>query len=132
MPAMNPQYSLSRRDLLKTVGCGIGSLGLASVLAQASQPTPAVNSSVVARAGHHAARARRVIFLFMNGGPSHVDTFDPKPELARRAGQLAPANAGRRQGNILPSPFHFERHGRSGIAVSEIFPNVGACIDDIC
>jgi hypothetical protein len=132
MTARNPQFALSRREMLKTVGAGIGSLGLATVLSQAAQANPGGGSSLEARPGHHAARARRVIFLFMNGGPSHVDTFDPKPELARRNGQQAPANAGRRTGRLLQSPFRFDRHGQSGIEVSEIFPHLGACIDDMC
>jgi len=67
-----------------------------------------------------------VIFLFMNGGPSHVDTFDPKPELKKQAGQPGPG------GKFMPSPFVFNRYGESGIEVSELYPHVGGCIDDIC
>src|SRR5262249_38110993 len=81
------------------------------------------------------ARAKRVIFLFMNGGPSHVDTFDPKPALAKYAGQDPPASltTGRRKrGKIMPSPFKAQPRGESGIEVSELFPHVAGCIDDIC
>src|SRR5262249_41475328 len=88
------------------------------------------------RPPHFPARVRRVIFLFMSGGPSHVDTFDPKPRLAREHGRPLPFPMPRlertRTGNLLASPFRFRRHGESGIEVSELFPNVGACVDDIC
>jgi len=77
-----------------------------------------------------------VIFLFMNGGPSHVDTFDPKPQLKRHEGKEAPASLvnpmRKKKGGILPSPFKFAKHGQSGIEVSELFPEVASCIDDIC
>jgi hypothetical protein len=84
---------------------------------------------------HFPARARRVIFLFMNGGPSHVDTFDPKPALARHAGQDPPAGliTGRRKrGKLFPSPFSARPQGQSGIEVTELFPHVASCIDEIC
>jgi len=110
------------------VGAGIGSLGLASVLAQTAQ----ADAPLAIRPGHHAARAKRVIFLFMNGGPSHVDTFDPKPALVRLNGQTPPPGAGRRNGKLMQSPFQFSRRGQSGIEVSEIFPHLGQCADDFC
>jgi hypothetical protein len=75
-----------------------------------------------------------VIFLFMNGGPSHVDTFDPKPALAKYAGKLLPMEnpaTERKTGAALPSPYQFAKHGRSGIEVSEIFPHVASCVDDL-
>jgi hypothetical protein len=86
---------------------------------------------------HFPARAKRVIFLFMNGGPSHVDTFDPKPLLAKYHGQRPPAlnqiNTMRPgNGTLMQSPFAFKKCGQSGIEVSEIYPEVGSCIDDIC
>ena len=87
------------------------------------------------RPSHFPARAKRVIFLFMNGGPSHVDTFDPKPALERYAGQAPPASVmtGRRKrGKVMPSPFSARPHGQSGIEVTELFPHVAACIDEIC
>ncbi len=134
---------ISRRDVLFQTASGIGLLGLASVCA-ADQPAPvqstpapptlvqpapvqpASSDPLLPRPAHFAARAKHVIFLFMNGGPSHVDTFDHKPELRRQAGKPGPG------GNFLPSPFAFHRCGSSGIEVSELFPQVGKCIDDIC
>ncbi|HYM13743.1 MAG TPA: DUF1501 domain-containing protein [Bryobacterales bacterium] len=87
------------------------------------------------KAPHFPPRAKRVIFLVMNGGMSQVDTFDPKPMLDKHDGQPRPGGnlrTERKTGNLMRSPFHFERHGQSGIEVSEIFPRIGSCIDDIC
>ena len=87
------------------------------------------------RPSHFPAKAKRVIFLFMNGGPSHVDTFDPKPALQRYAGQDPPASVmtGRRKrGKIMPSPFPARPHGQSGISLTDLFPHVAGCIDEIC
>src|SRR5262249_58193443 len=85
---------------------------------------------------HHAARAKRLIFLFMSGGPSHVDTFDPKPRLAQDNGKPLPFDMPKlvrtKTGNLLRSPFKFRKHGKSGIEVSELFPHVASCIDDLC
>src|SRR3954453_8185042 len=81
------------------------------------------------------SRAKRVIHLFMNGGPSQVDTFDPKPALEKYAGKQLPTpnlKTERRTGAAMPSPYKFARHGQSGIEVSEIFPNVAKCVDDLC
>jgi hypothetical protein len=102
-------------------------LGLASVLGHA-QASPA-GASVL----HHAARAKRVIFLFMNGGPSHVDTFDPKPMLAKHADEV-PASMEDRKINAgyMPSPFRFQQHGQSGVVMSELLPNLAKCADDLC
>jgi hypothetical protein len=136
---MTPLPHLTRREMLCQIGAGFGALGLASVLtgeaAHASSVQTAPNGSPLApRPGHFAPRARRVIFLFMNGGPSHVDTFDPKPALARHHGQMPPAgsNINRRNTPLMGSPFHFRRYGQSGIEVSELFPEIGRCIDDLC
>ena len=126
---------ITRREMLTRAGTGLGTLGLAGLLAesgdlQAASPT----SSLASRATHFAPRARRVIHLFMNGGPSQVDTFDPKPSLDKYHGQRPP-NANlkteRRTGGLFKSPFKFQRHGQSGVEVSEIFPEVAKCIDDI-
>jgi hypothetical protein len=141
---------LTRRALFCRIGGGFGALGLTSVLADAgllmlAGETEAAGSGITqgavtisplaARAPHFPARARRVIFLFMNGGPSHVDTFDPKPALHRHAGQDPPAviKTGRRKrGKVMPSPFSARPHGQSGIEVTELFPHLAACIDEIC
>jgi hypothetical protein len=89
------------------------------------------------RSPHFAPRAKRIIFLFMNGGPSHVDTFDPKPELTRCEGQPLPesiraASTRQNASRLMGSPFRTHRHGHSGIELSELYPEVGSCIDDIC
>src|SRR5689334_16218450 len=135
---------LSRREVLLRIGGGFGTLGLASVFADAGllaeQPTAPASRSVnplAPQAPHFPARARRLIFLFMNGGPSHVDTFDPKPALAKYQGQPVPAslakNSGRKtSGKLMPSPFKAGPCGQSGVSVTEIYPEVGRCIDDIC
>jgi hypothetical protein len=113
---------LTRRDLLRRAGAGFGMLGLAGALAAAAP-----------RATSRRARAKRVIFLFMNGGPSHVDTFDPKPALKRHEGER-PSDTFKRNAKLgyMPSPFGFARHGRGGIAMSELFPRLAGCADDLC
>src|SRR5436190_725059 len=141
--AMN--FTLSRRDWLSRMGGGFGTLGLASVLAEAGlldteRTASAAESSAPAsplapRAPHFKAKAKRVIFLFMNGGPSHVDSFDPKPALQKYAGTKPEAltkNYQRTVGNLFPSPFKFAKYGQAGIDVSELFPNIAGMIDDIC
>src|ERR1700722_18146794 len=136
---MNP--FLTRRELLRRSGMGFGALGLTSLLAAegslaAQDPVrPSLGTSPLApRQPHFTGKAKRVIHLFMNGGPSHVDTFDPKPSLAKWAGKTIPKNlrTERKTGAAFPSPFKFSKHGKSGIEVSELFPHVAKCIDDIC
>jgi hypothetical protein len=128
---MRPTCPLSRRALLQRVGTGLGVLGLAGVLkdngllaANPLAPKPA----------HFAPRAKHIIHLFMNGGPSQVDTFDPKPDLEKFNGQKPPANImiERNATSLMPSPYKFTKHGGSGIEVSELYPKVAECIDDIC
>src|SRR4026209_2039502 len=100
---------VNRRDFLARVGMGMGALSF-STLARASTPAP---SPLVAHAPHFAPRARRVIHFFLNGGPSHVDTFDPKPALAKYAGQPLPETltTERKTGAAFPSPFAFKKYG---------------------
>ncbi|MDQ6704346.1 MAG: DUF1501 domain-containing protein [Acidobacteriota bacterium] len=123
---------MTRRELLATMGTGFGMAGLANVL-QASMP---VNANPLApKAPHFAPKAKNVIFLFLNGGPSQVDTFDPKPMLDKYDGTPMPdgnLKTERKTGNLLKSPFTFKKYGQSGIEVSEIFPKLGECIDDVC
>ena len=124
-----PPLRLTRRRLLERSGMGIGALGLAGLLAD-----EAVNASGGAGgAPHFTPRARRVVHFFCNGGPSHVDTFDPKPALARHAGQPLPVTltTERKTGGALPSPFTFARHGESGLEVSDLFTRTAAHADDI-
>ncbi len=120
---------LSRRDALKRFANGFGMLGLANVLnleGAVAAPSP----------GHIAPRAKRIIFLFMSGGPSHVDLFDPKPQLAAEHGQplpfAKPALERTRTGNLLGSPWKFDRYGESGIAISELLPHLSTRADDLC
>jgi len=121
---MNAERPMSsRREMLRRAAGGFGMVGLAGTIADA---TGSSTDPLARREPHFRPRAKRVIFLFMNGGPSHVDTFDPKPELVRQAGKPGPG------GNYMPTPFKFARHGQSGIEVSELYPHVGQCIDDIC
>jgi hypothetical protein len=117
----------------------LGSLALASVLADAGDLSPAVNAAGVSpmmpRAPHFPAKAKHVIHIFCNGGPSHVDTFDPKPKLTEYAGKALPMEnlrTERKTGAALASPYKFAKYGESGLEVSEIFSHVGECIDDIC
>ncbi len=122
-----PQLSLSRRDFLTRSGTGLAALGLADLLA----PTP--SEALLAQARHFAPKAKRMIHFFLNGGPSHVDTFDPKPALQQYAGQPLPRSfiTERKTGAAFPSPFAFKRYGKSGIEVSELFAQTAEYIDDI-
>ena len=127
---------VSRRDLLGRSGLGLGLLGLAGVLGDDAGGGPAraadpLLEPLAAKAPHFAPRAKRVIHFFLNGGPSQVDTFDPKPALAKHAGQPAPINftTERKTGSPLPSPFTFARHGQSGLEISDIFPKLAAHAD---
>ncbi|MEO1994907.1 MAG: DUF1501 domain-containing protein [Planctomycetaceae bacterium] len=127
-PLTNP-WTVDRREMLERCGAGFGLLGLASVLGdetRAAENRVVPKSPLTPRQTHFAPRAKRVIFLFMNGGPSHVDTFDPKPQLKKQAGKPGPG------GKFMPSPFRFDKRGESGIEVSELYPHLGSCIDDIC
>jgi len=121
----------SRREALFRGGLGVGWLGAASLLDAERADAAGSGLSLAARSPHFPARARAVIHIFANGGPSHIDTFDPKPALAAHAGREIP-NAlptERRTGAALPSPFRFSRHGESGLEVSELFPSVARHAD---
>jgi hypothetical protein len=130
----------SRRDFLARCGMGFGGVALNALLhdagllaADAKSPTT-LGSPLAPRAPHFAAKAKHVIHIFANGGPSHVDTFDPKPMLTQFAGKMLPKpNLGteRKTGAALPSPFRFQRYGQSGIEVSDLFRHVAESIDDI-
>src|SRR4051794_16196460 len=127
---------LTRREFLCRSGMGLAGLGLPGLFqSEGLLANPAASTNPLApRPTHFPAKARRVIHLFMNGGPSHLDTFDPKPALARYAGRPLPTpnlRTERRTGAAFPSPFRFRRHGQSGIEVSELFPHVASCVDDI-
>jgi hypothetical protein len=129
----------NRRSLMTAGATGIGSIALLDLLARcdAGQPSAAAapNRPLAAKEPHFTPRAKRIIFLFMHGGPSHVDTFDHKPELTKQDGKPLPFDKPRIQfaqtGNLLKSPWGFKQYGQSGAWVSDLFPNVGQCVDDI-
>ena len=123
---------LSRRQMLRASGTGFGALALGDLLARDAAANAAVTGEVPL---HYRATAKRVIHLFMNGGPSHVDTFDPKPALKRLNGKTAPTQNLRTErptGNVLDTPFRFQNYGESGLSVSELFAKTAQHIDDIC
>jgi hypothetical protein len=127
----------SRRDLLRTAGTGFGLAGLAQVLNAAKGPAlvEATANPLAPRAPQFPAKAKHVIFLFLNGGPSQVDTFDPKPMLDKFSGKPMPEGnlkTERKTGNLLRSPFTFKKYGQSGIEFSEIFSKLGGHADDLC
>jgi hypothetical protein len=124
----------NRRQVLGHFANGFGMLALAGLLSEEAKGAPA--GPLAVKSPHFPARAKRVIFLFMSGGPSHVDTFDPKPRLERDNGKPLPFEMPKlvrtKTGNLLKSPFKFKKHGQAGIEVSELFPNVAGCVDDLC
>ena len=135
---------MNRRQLLHRCGAGFGALALSDMIARSGlcagesdtdAPGALAINPLASRAQHFPARAKRVIFLFMHGGPSHVDTFDYKPELIKHHGQPLPFEKPRIQfaqtGNLLRSPWKFRQYGQSGAWVSDLFPHVGRCADDI-
>ena len=140
----NPLRPIDRRDALRQLGAGFGTLGLASMLAQSNTGFGVARADLVSnsesplapRAPHFAPKAKHVIQLFMPGGPSQVDTFDYKPEIAKHAGQR-PESVDRKslrntKMGLMPSPYAFRQHGQCGRWVSEIFPHVAELVDDLC
>lgn len=121
--------------MLQRSAGGFGFLALQAMLAS-EQVKAAASNPLAAKQPHMPARAKRVVFLFMKGGPSHVDTFDPKPLLQRDDGKPYPFKQPRVQfaetGKLLKSPWKFKQHGQSGLPVSELFPHVATCIDELC
>jgi hypothetical protein len=146
MPNNNsiPAQSLTRRDLLRRSGAGFGMLGLAGVLggegllaqsASAATGAGGAPAALSPKAPHFAPKAQRVVHLFMNGGPSQVDTFDPKPLLDKYHGQPLPSTnlrTERKTGAAMRSPFKFAKHGKSGLEISELFAKTARHADDLC
>ena len=128
---------INRRDLFQRTGLGMGLLGLAGTLATdntgRADGHSDISNPLQPKAPHFPGRAKRVIHFFLNGGPSHVDTFDPKPRLVDFAGKPIPQSylTERKTGGALPSPFQFAKYGQSGIEVSELFSKTAAHMDDI-
>lgn len=125
----------SRRGLLKALACGFGYLALAGIGAQQALADGRVNP-LAPRAPHFKPKAKRVIFLFMQGGPSHIDTFDPKPRLDLDDGKAIEFNVARTRKvqarTVLKSPWKFQQHGQSGRWVSEMFPQIAQHVDKLC
>jgi hypothetical protein len=128
---------LSRRQALRRFANGFGMLGLAGLLAQDfGRSAQAAANPLALRPPMFPPKAKRVIFLFMSGGPSHVDLFDPKPKLQEWNGKPLPFEKPKlertKTGNLLASRWQFQKHGQSGIDVSELLPHTASCIDDLC
>ena len=129
---------VTRREALCRIGNGFGMLAFAGMVGESLNvaETLAAQTKTFPTGGlHHAAKAKHVIFLFMNGGLSQVDSFDPKPMLDKYHGQPLPGGpvaTERKTGALMRSPFTFKKYGQCGMDVSELFPHVGSCADDIC
>ena len=129
---------LSRRHWLRQSACGFGNVALLSLLASESATANAEPNAgpLAPQQPPFRATAKRVVFLFMHGGVSHVDSFDPKPKLTELNGQPLPIAKPKFEfaptGNLLASPWKFRPYGQSGIEVSSLFPRIGTCIDEIC
>jgi hypothetical protein len=130
------RQSLSRRQMLKRFANGFGMLGLANMLSHDLLASANSANPLITRPPQFAARAKRIIFLFMSGGPSHVDLFDPKPRLTQESGKPLPFEKPKlertKTGNLLGSPWKFQKHGQSGTEVSELLPHLAGCVDDLC
>jgi hypothetical protein len=131
--------AISRRALLRNTACGFGAVGLSALLAEESRAAEASvpENPLRVKEPHFPARAKRVIFLYMSGGPSHIDIFDPKPRLERENGKPVPFQRGltfnpNRVDGLLKSPWSFKQHGQSGIWISELFPHLAGAADDLC
>ena len=133
--------NICRRQMLHHCNIGFGALALRALLSRETRAaTGAVPGVLAPRPPHHQASSRRIIFLFMKGGPSQMDTFDPKPRLTRDHGKPLPIErprllfhaVGESNNRLFGSPWRFRHHGESGIPVSELFPHVATCADDLC
>src|SRR5438309_1988629 len=135
-----PNRLLTRRQMLRQTGTGLGMVALAALLRDTDLLVPSASGSpanpLASKQPHFPAKAKHIIHIYLNGGPSQVDTFDPKPALAKFAGQRPASIASYRTENqtvgLRPSPFKFPRCGQSGLPISEIFPNVAKFADDLC
>ncbi len=134
-----PPRLFTRRQMLRHMGTGLGVLGFATLLRDAGLLVPdasaASHNPLAPKPSPLPARAKRIIHIYLNGGPSHVDTFDPKPALAKWADKTIPTGnltTERPLGTVLPSPFKFQPYGKSGIEISEIFSKTAQHADDLC
>lgn len=124
---------LTRRDFLRRCGMGMGALGLSTLVGPRAL-AETLDSPLAPKKPHFAAKAKRVVHIFANGGASHVDSFDPKPELTKWHGRKLPVElkTERNTGTAYGSPFKFQKYGKSGIEVSELFPTVAQSVDELC
>ena len=134
-----PRRPFSRREMLRKSSTGFGMLALAGLMADRNYAGPSKGepeAPLIPKQPHFSPRVKNVIFCYMSGGLSQVDSFDPKPRLAKEAGQPMPFKTERtmfnQDGNIFPSPWGFEPRGESGIPMSEIFPHIGSVADELC
>src|SRR6516165_9849333 len=133
----------TRREFLRSLGGGFGAIALAAMLGEehtlGAEDDPRSLNPLGPKPPHYSAKAKNVIFLFMSGGPSHLETFDPKPDLQRLHGQKLPPSFGpvktRRsvdKNKLLATKRSFKKYGQSGIEVSDLLPNLATCVDDLC
>src|SRR5258708_22288592 len=127
--------SPTRRELLCKLGGGFGALALMDLLSRDSRA--ATTSPLAAKPQHFPAKPKHCVFLFMNGAPSHIDTFDPKPALTRLngtdyKGELTVGSNNRPIGHLMQSPFEFRKFGQSGLEISSLFPHTSKFADDLC
>src|SRR5204862_7683891 len=138
-PPNMEHLTLTRRHFLRSCGMGMGAVSLPSLFGNfgfvsSARAESGFVSPLIPKQPHFPAKAKRIIHIFANGGPSHVDTFDPKPALHKYSGKLLPREnlqTERKTGAAFPSPFKFKPYGQSGIEVSDLFPHVAESIDDI-
>lgn len=127
--------AVSRRAMLAQCANGFGAVALAGLLSGWTEAAEQTSNPLAPRAGDFPPRAKNIIFLFMDGGPSQVDTFDPKPRLAKEHGQpikmKTPPTQFNNVGKVMQSPWKFRQHGESGIPVSDLFPHTTTCVDDL-
>ncbi len=132
-PCRNVRFPLNRRQFLQQAGCGLGGVALAAMVAAEEEKKS--RNPWAPRPTHFAAKAKSVIFLYMDGGPSQIDTFDPKPKLKEYDGKPFPLKQEPTQfnnnGNTLDSPWTFEKHGECGTPVSELLPNIAKHVDEM-
>jgi hypothetical protein len=128
----NPFFS--RREILQSTSCGFGMLALAGLFGNSAKAAEGSNNPLAPKQPHFAPRAKRVIFMFMQGGPSHVDMFDYKPALERDDGKSPGQVAGAKGGNrkLMKSPWQFPKAGESGLPISELLPNIAGQADNLC
>ena len=137
MSSVRFDLHLNRRQLLRRSGGGFGALALSALMVDETVSGTELKAgesgaSLKVKRPHFTARAKRVIFLFMPGGPSQVDTFDPKPQLTKDDGKPSPKLYIGQQRNLMASPWKFQQYGQSGIDVSELFPHIAKRVDDLC